>query len=275
MQTKSIYEFKDYRLFLQEIIQNKRNDNPKLSYRIISKKIGFSSPNFILLVMQGKRNLSPVSIERLGKFLELNKTEKNYFKNLVLMNQAANFEDKLEFSKKLLSSKLVSEKKHITPELLSYYSSWLNIVVREMTLLANFESDPAWLTDRLNHTVTKKEIEAALETLLKLGLIQKNANKYVATDKDIRAPSELRSDFIRAFHLEMILKASKSLTDIDTSLRDITSVTVPITLDMIPDLKKRIEEFRSSITEAVKSAQPTEVYQLNIQLFPLTKITKA
>jgi len=191
------------------------------------------------------------------------------------MNQAESFEDKLEFSKKLLSSKLVSEKKHITPELLSYYSSWLNIVVRETCLLEDFNGKADWIVDRLGGHLTKKDVETSFNTLLKLNLIEKiEPQVYKATDKDVRAPNELRSDFIRAFHLEMILKASQSLMEVSTSLRDITSVTIPITLDMIPDLKKRIEEFRSSIIEAVQKNNASEVYQLNIQLFPITKVNK-
>ena len=273
MSSISVFSYKDFRLFLSDKIEEKRNNNPKLSYRVISKKIGYSSPNFILLVIQGKRNLSPKSIGLVSKFLDLNRNEKNYFKILVLMNQASTFEEKLEFSKQLLTSKMISEKKHITADLLSYYSTWLNVVIREMTLLEDFEDNPDWIIKRLGNSVTKKQISDSLRVLFSLDLIERKNGKIKATTKDVRAPDEVRSDFIRAFHLEMILRASKALTDLPPELRDVTSITLPVNLETIPDLKKQIEDFRSSIAQAVSSLpKTTEVYQLNIQLFPITKI---
>ncbi len=271
----SVFSYKDFRLFLNDSIEFRRKLDAKLSYRVISKKIGYASPNFILLVIQGKRNLSIKSIDLVSRFLELNRTEKDYFKNLVLMNQAENFEEKLDFSKRLLFSKMVSEKKHITPDLLSYYSTWLNVVIREMALLEDFEDNNDWIAKRLNATVTKKQISDSLRVLFSLDLLERVNGKIRATNKEIRAPDEVKSDFIRAFHLEMILKASKALTDLPPELRDITSVTLPVSLDILPVLKKQIEDFRSNVAQAVASLPNTsEVYQLNIQLFPITKVRK-
>ncbi len=269
----NVFEFKDYRLYLDEAIKLKRSDNPKLSFRLISKKIGYTSPNFILLVIQGKRNLSPDSIKKISQFLEHDNVQKEFFKNLVLLNQSETFEEKLEFSKKLLSSKSVSEKKHITQDLIDYYSSWVNIVIREMTLLSNFKDDPDWIQQKIMSDVSKKDVRDSLQTLVNLKLLETDGKKGLkASHQDIRAPDELRSEFVRAFHLEMILRASQALTNVDQDLRDITSVTIPVSLELLPVIKKKIAEFRHSITEAVKdSAGSTDIYQMNIQLFPLTK----
>jgi uncharacterized protein (TIGR02147 family) len=271
--TLSVFDFKDYRVYLDEAIKLKRSENSSLSFRLISKKIGYSSPNFILLVIQGKRNLTSESIKKISQFLELKTNEKEYFKNLVFLNQSESFEDKLEFSKKLLSTKSASEKTHLTQDLLNYYSSWINIVIREMTLLNNFKADPDWIQKKIHTDVNTKEIKEALQTLINLQLLQKTEqNSYKAVHVDLKTPDELKSEFVRAFHYEMVNKAIQTFTTVDKEFRDITSITVPISIELLPEIKKKISEFRHSIAEAAKNnSQATDVFQLNIQLFPLTK----
>lgn len=271
--TLNVFNFKDYRVYLDEAIKLKRSENSSLSFRLISKKIGYSSPNFILLVIQGKRNLTAESIKKISQFLELKTNEKEYFKNLVFLNQSESFEDKLEFSKKLLSSKSASEKTHLTQDLLNYYSNWINIVIREMTLLSNFKADPEWIQKKIRSDVSTKEIKDSLQTLINLQLLQKTEqNSYKAAHVDLKTPDELRSEFVRAFHYEMVNKAIQTFTTVDKEFRDITSITVPISVELLPEIKKKISEFRHSIAEAAKNnPQATDVFQLNIQLFPLTK----
>ena len=268
----SVFDFKDYRSYLDEAIKLKRAENSKLSFRLISKKIGYTSPNFILLVIQGKRNLTAESIKKISLFLELKNNEKEYFKNLVFLNQSESFEDKLEFSKKLLSNKSASEKTHLTQDLLNYYSNWINIVIREMTLLNNFQPEPDWIQKKIHTDVTTKEIKDSLQTLINLQLLQKTThNSYKAANTDLKTPDELKSEFVRAFHFEMINKAVQTFTTVNKEFRDITSITVPISVELLPEIKKKISEFRHSIAEAAKNnPNATDVFQLNIQLFPLT-----
>ena len=42
---------------------------PQFSYRYFSRVAGFSSPNFLKLVAEGQRNLSPKSIAKFAKKL--------------------------------------------------------------------------------------------------------------------------------------------------------------------------------------------------------------
>ena len=53
----NIYNFSDYRDFLKDRYRQLKEADPVFSFRHFSKQAGFGSPNYLKLVMDGKRNL--------------------------------------------------------------------------------------------------------------------------------------------------------------------------------------------------------------------------
>ena len=55
--------------------------------------------------------------------------------------------------------------------------------------------------------------------------------------------------------------------------RDVSAMTLGITQDQLPDLKKKVQEFRREILKFVATDEhPDTVVQLNMQLFPVNRI---
>src|SRR6478609_3677893 len=54
-----IFSYLDYRHFLRDLYAQKKASERGFSHRAFSKRAGLSSTNYLHLVMQGKRNLSP------------------------------------------------------------------------------------------------------------------------------------------------------------------------------------------------------------------------
>ena len=50
-----IYTYTDYRKFVKDYYLSKKKSIRRFSYRSFSEKAGFSSPNFIKLVIDGKK----------------------------------------------------------------------------------------------------------------------------------------------------------------------------------------------------------------------------
>jgi uncharacterized protein (TIGR02147 family) len=73
----------------------------------------------------------------------------------------------------------------------------------------------------------------------------------------------------------MLKLAANTLDAVPRDERDVSSVTLTLTAAAYKDVRNRIERFRHEILDAVENgATPEEcgeVYQLNIQLFPLTR----
>ena len=97
----SIYDYLDYRRFLRDAFEEKKNTLQGFSYRTFSRSAGIVSPSFLKLVMDGKRNLTPSSIRKFARGFRLKPDEAEYFENLVLYNQAADEEEGEHYFAKL------------------------------------------------------------------------------------------------------------------------------------------------------------------------------
>ena len=100
---KSIFYYTDYRAFLADYYLAKKKAQGSFSYRIFSRRAGFKSPVFIKLVIDGKANLSQQSALQLGKAMNLDDQELDYFSALVEFNQARKDDVKKETREKILA----------------------------------------------------------------------------------------------------------------------------------------------------------------------------
>ena len=83
-----ILEYNNYRLYLKDYFNEKKNKPGYFTHRFFAEKAGFSSPVFIKLVIDGKTNLSKKSVRKLISVLDLTDAEADYFDALVSFNQA-------------------------------------------------------------------------------------------------------------------------------------------------------------------------------------------
>src|SRR5689334_749136 len=83
-----VYGYLDYRAFLRDHYAAKKASSRAFSYRSFSKRAGVASPNYLKLVIEGKRNLSAKMAERFGHACGLDADASRYFVNLVAFNQA-------------------------------------------------------------------------------------------------------------------------------------------------------------------------------------------
>ena len=80
-----IYAYLDYRNFLKDLFAFKKQESASFSFRNFSRLAGLKSSNFLKLVMDGKRNLSPQSIHQVAKAFKLSKGEADFFETLVFL----------------------------------------------------------------------------------------------------------------------------------------------------------------------------------------------
>ena len=93
LSVKALFEYLNYRDYLRDYYEEKKRLSSFYSYRLFSQKAGFSAPNVLKLVTEGKRNLSKESVFKFVKALGFNKKEAEYFENLVFFNQAKSIKE--------------------------------------------------------------------------------------------------------------------------------------------------------------------------------------
>ena len=251
----------------------KKGTASSFSYRYFSKLAGFSSPNFLQLVVNGSRNLTHASIAQMARGFKLKKPEREFFELLVFMNQAADHAEKDRYYRKMISLKAQGEMKKLETAQYEYFSKWYFPVLRELILFDDKKQTPEQLASRLIPAVTVKDVETALACLTDLGLIRKNdAGCWEQSSRIITTGPEVKSLLIANFHREMITKGEQSIDRFPANERDITALTFSLKQSKLPELKQKISDFRQEILKEFASGEDADqVMQINIQAFPLTR----
>lgn len=271
-----IFTYLDYRAYLKDVFQEMKDARASFSHRAFARMAGFASSNFVMLVMQGKRNLSSTGIQKVAKGLKLKKAEAEFFENLVRFNQAKTDSEKNFYYERIASNRRYAQAKPLEKGEFEYYSKWYIPVIREMVLMDDFRDDPSWIAARLQPQVTPHEAEAALKLLFDLGFVEKDASgKIVQTHRHIASGDEVRSLAVTNFQREMIERAAKSIEVTPADRREIGSVTFAVSKEKLGAAKKMIREFRSQLSGFLAEETTADaVYQFNLQLFNLTRIDK-
>jgi uncharacterized protein (TIGR02147 family) len=270
----NIFKYLDYRRYLKDYYRKKKElKGAAFSYRAFSRQAGFSSPNFLQLVMEGKRNLSDDGIDRFVKGLRLSKEEARFFKHLVHFNQAKTDQERNRWYKKLATSKRYREIREIERAQFQYFSHWYNAAIRELVLLPDFQEDPEWIANTLRPKITVKEASEAIELLLHLGFLKRNrSGKLVQAERNISTAKEVHSLAIANFHRQMMKRAAESIERTSFDKRDISSLTIAVSQEKFKEAKRRIQEFRRELNVLLsEDGEADAVYQLNFQIFNLTE----
>ena len=267
-----IFRYLDYREFLRDWYAYAKKSRASVSFRSFSKKAGFQSTNFFKLVMEGKRNLTEESLNKFAEGLDLNKQEKEFFRNLVYFNQVKTHEEKNFYYQQLLRSRKYSELKPLEREQFEYYSNWYHPVLRELIASPDFDGTPEWLAGRVLPLITAEQAAKSLELLERLGFIRKTGpSKWVQSDLLISTGPEAASLMVTEYHKNLLQITRHALETIAPEKRDVSTMTLGVAKERLTEIKKKIQEFRQDILKLVSSDRhPETVVQLNIQMFPVT-----
>jgi len=271
-----IYGYTDYRNYLRDFYDFRKSSQKGYSYRAFSKAAGFSSPNFLKLVIDGKRNISPEATEKFISAIGLKSKLADYFRILVRMNQGKDDIEKEKYFYQLRKMTPYAKRRQLNAESLQYLSHWLYPVIREMIALGEFRDDPYWITRRITADVTHSEVSSALQFLIKEKFIEKSSSgKWLAKDEMVLSSDEVRSLAIRNYHRQMMERATQCLESLEIDEREFGAVTFVMPDDLMEELKKKLKDFRSELhgwaVQACEDSKSDVVVQVNFQMFPHTR----
>lgn len=272
----NIFEYENYRRFLQDLYSYLKAEKDFFSYRYFSKAAGFRSPNFLKLVIDGQRNLTGDSVEKFAAALKLTKKETEFFRNLVSLNQAGTVAEKKHFAEQLFKFEAYKKLHPLQKEQHEYYARWYMVPIRELAALPNFREDPKWIAQSLRPQISPAEADKALADLQRLGLLKRDARgKLVQSDSVVSTGDEVASAAVAQFLKLMTLMGAESVDLFPADERDVSSVTLTLSEKNFREVKSLVQKFRKELLAvANRDADPEAVYQINFQLFPLTKVLK-
>lgn len=277
MDKPNIETYLNYREFLTDYYAYQKSKNSSFSHRAFSIKAGLSSPSHFKMVVDGSRNLSPKTLSKFVKGLSLENKTASYFETLVYFNQASDNESRSNYFKKLIE---LRSKKNTSTSLedisFEFLSNWFTVAIYVLIGTKYFKDDIHWISKKLDNKVSVNNIKRAFSLMLELNLIKEDKEKgYVQSNGALSTADDTKSIAVYNYHKQMNEIAGDCLDTVDSDLREFNGATISISVENLPILKEKIRQFRKEINELTSNElSGKEVYQMNVQLFPLTSVEK-
>jgi uncharacterized protein (TIGR02147 family) len=261
---------------LRDHYASKKASSRAFSYRSFSKRAGVSSPNYLKLVIEGKRSLSPKMAERFAHACGLDAEASRYFSHLVGFNQAKTSTERAQYYDKLTGFRRYQQAHKLELAHAAYYSEWFMPAIRELVALPQFREDPEWIADQLIPRISPVQAQRALDTLIQLKLVRRGAaGRLEQSDVLLSTGAETQGLHIVAFHRAMTQRAMEAIDLVSKPERDISSLTLLLGRGGLRLLKERVQQLRRELLDlAALEKEPEQVLQLNLQLFPLSRAAR-
>jgi uncharacterized protein (TIGR02147 family) len=267
-----VYDYLDYRSFLRDYYLE-RKARRGLSYRGFSARAGLSSPNYLKLVIDGRRNLTEPMARRFAKAVGLDRDAADYFVELVRFNQAPSSTEREAAYARITGFRRYRQARPLELAQADYHAHWYVPAVRELAASPAFRDDPRWLAQSLVPPVSPEEAAHALRILLDLGLLVRDEQGGLKQGEHlVSTGAEARGVHIARYHRGMLERAAAAIDLVPAAERDISSLTLCLGRNGLRRLKERLQRFRKELLElSTLEVDPGQVVQVNLQLFPLSR----
>jgi uncharacterized protein (TIGR02147 family) len=269
-----LFTYTDYRAFLRDFFEERREENAFFSLRYSQQKTGLDAGNLVK-ILQGERHLPKRYIDPFIELCGLKGRRALYFSVLVRYSRTKSNVEAREHFEQLAELKRAPSRT-IESQQYDYFKSWHYAALRSLLDYYDFKGDYGALGAQLDPPVSPTEAKRAIEVLRSLGLIEKHAGGvFKPTDKIVTTGERWQSFAIESLQERIIELGRESLKRFPKERRDISTVTMSISSDDFRKIRTIIQECRRQILKVVHESEKAEgVYQLTMQLFPLTKETK-
>jgi uncharacterized protein (TIGR02147 family) len=269
----TLFSYTDYRRFLRDYFNEKKRLNRVFSLKLLADRAGFKARDYLLRVMNGSRNLSQSGVCMLSQALGLSEKEADYFANLVGFNQAKIPKEKEFFYDKMSNSRKYGHHQRLRSDQFESLSEWYYCAIRSLLPIIDFKDDFAALARFLDPPLSAAQAKKAVEVLLRLGLIQcKAPGRYEPAFPAMTTGDEVSSVALMRFHKQSLDLARRALEIYPSDMRDVSGVTMSLSAAGYGKIREEISRFRKRVMDVATADSGEEaVFQLNLQLFPLSK----
>lgn len=267
-----VFRYLDYREFLRDRYAAEKQRSPKFSYRYFSRRVGVRSPGHLKRVMDGERSLTNTMVERYAQAFGMSTGESQYFGALVSFNDAATSKDRERAYQALTGFRKYRQMHQLDLRQGDFCAYWYIPAIRELVVCDGFREDPQWVAAQLRPTISVKEAQAALDTLLELGLLTRDEDgRLRQQDATVSTGAQTQWVHVTRYHRAMLERASESIDVFPAAERDLSSVALALPKDALPHLKRRLAEFRKELLSDYSVEEDAErVVQVSMQMFPLS-----
>lgn len=260
--------------FLKDWIEFKKSKRAGFSMRRLCSLLALKSPNYMALILDGKRALTIDIGLRLAKQMSLSKTESDYFISLIEAENSLSDRDQELHEKKVLRSRRHLKTEFVEESQIKFVAEWYHMLVRELALLPEFEFSPRYVVKKLNQRISLEEAESSLQLLKNQGLIaQRDDSSWFSTDKVLdTGDTVFDRELMEKHHAATLRMWSEGLATLNPKEQQLGLLHIPIATEKIPELRDRIRRFQDELIGwLVEEKNPDRVVQVGTYLIPFDK----
>jgi uncharacterized protein (TIGR02147 family) len=264
----------DYRAFLRDWYDFRKQENARFSHRMFVRLAKMKSPSSILQVMDGRRNLSPTTCKQISTAMKLEGEEAQFFRLLVDFDQAKTPADKDAAYQGISATRRFRQAHRIEGESYRCLSRWYYPAIHELAQRPDFQEDAAWIAAQTQPEITPEQAQEAMAELQSLGMLQADdTGRLRPADGSLVTHQQVQGLATHNYHRGMSGLAQEAVTRFPSKQRHMLGLTVAIPAALVPQIKAELNAFQARLLDLCDAAveDPEQVYQLNLQLFPLSK----
>lgn len=244
---------------LQRYYLKRVEKNPHFSIRSLAKFLGVSH-SLLSMILSGKRTISKEMVRTILARLQL--TEKQ--KQLILA------ENNLVTAK----TALAIEYNKLSLDQFATISEWQHYAILSLLEIPDFKMDFQWIAKRLN--ISPLLAKTSATRLVRLRMIEKDKEgRWKQTQRPIVVENKISTTATKGFQSQLLKKAHESLQNDPIEIRDHSSITFAMNPRNMPMAIEKIREFRRKLCKELEDiGNPEEVYNLCVQLYPVSRRSK-
>jgi uncharacterized protein (TIGR02147 family) len=279
VEAKRVFHFSDPVDFLNDCLRERRRRNPNFSLSAWARQLGYENPSFLSQVLKRQRKLKMNLVAKLARDLDLRGKSLRYFEFLALQGGS-----KTESERRIYGglAKQVRPKKLRFPdefpvELFGAVSDWYHAALIEAVHLKDFREDAEAIRRRLQGKVDRRTIRAAIDRLVELGRLARDekGRLHRGLSESALVRTSLPSEAVKNYHFQMIDLARAAIRGQPVSDRYLRGTTIPIRRADYEKAVKIVENAHRQLQELGVDEGADDIYQLNSQLFRLTRRAKS
>jgi uncharacterized protein (TIGR02147 family) len=248
--------------FLNVFYQRKKTRNQNLSLRAMARIMGIS-PSYFSEILNGKKNIPTHKLKNILETLDIDDFAALYLKNCLRQ------EGHRDYS--ISDEDFLDLYRDFNEDDFNIFKEWFYVPLMELTTLSNFINDNTWMAKKLG--ISEAEVGVAIFHLKKAKYLTNENGKLTKTDKQLIYKVKNPQKRAQTYHKNMILKGTEQFernTQQDFERRAISSYTLAVNPEILNDVMKKLKEDVLTSASIASQGDCTEVYQLNLQFYPLT-----
>ncbi len=282
----NLSDYMIYRKFLSDWYQYRRSLSRKdihpYNYAMFSAAADIKSPNYLKMIIEGRRNLSEEMVIKFSKALGFSKEQYNEFHLLVLFDQATDPATRNFHLKELSDFRVQSQlrKGQIDKKVWDKMPNWVTWILYAMLDLGGINFNPQQIRGLLRGKASESEIEEALQSLIDSGeaVVDESTGSLKKGKIFVGPPDEVPVALVRKLQSQLMYLGLESLFQDPPTEREFGSLTLSLTKEEFEEIRFKLRQLRKQLNKdnSIKrmTSRGERVYQLNLQLFPLSDSIK-